>query len=117
MQILSPRQSDIVALARSEGRVTVDNLADRFAVTPQTIRKDLNELCDSGVLNRYHGGAVPASGLVNYDYEARRQLAPNASVHTSAMFEPFVENTLGRHRREHRYRKVRQLVPPSSPQG
>ena len=77
MQILSPRQSDIVALARSEGRVTVDNLADRFAVTPQTIRKDLNELCDNGVLNRYHGGAVPTSGLVNYDYEARRQLTPN----------------------------------------
>lgn len=77
MQILSPRQSDIVAIAKSESRVTVDDLAKRFAVTPQTIRKDLNELCDGGVLNRYHGGAVPASGLVNYDYEARRQLAPN----------------------------------------
>lgn len=77
MQVLSPRQSDIVALAKSEGRVTVERLAERFAVTPQTIRKDLNELCDGGVLNRYHGGAVPASSSVNYDYEARRQLAPN----------------------------------------
>ncbi|MGI9421717.1 MAG: DeoR/GlpR family DNA-binding transcription regulator [Hyphomicrobiaceae bacterium] len=75
--ILSPRQTDIVTLARSEGRVTVEGLAERFAVTPQTIRKDLNELCDSGVLNRYHGGAVPASGAVNFAYEARRQLAPD----------------------------------------
>ena len=75
--ILSPRQTDIVALARSEGRVTVDGLAERFHVTPQTIRRDLNELCDGGVLNRYHGGAVPASGAANYAYEARRQIAPD----------------------------------------
>lgn len=76
MEILTPRQSDIVALARAEGRVTVEDLAERFAVTPQTIRKDLNELCDTGVLNRFHGGAMPASGTANYGYEARRQLAP-----------------------------------------
>jgi len=74
--ILTPRQSDIVALAKAEGRVTVEALAERFAVTPQTIRKDLNELCESGVLNRYHGGAVPTSGAANYGYEARRRLAP-----------------------------------------
>jgi DeoR family glycerol-3-phosphate regulon repressor len=78
MEILSPRQSDIVALAKTEGRVTVDDLAERFGVTPQTIRKDLNDLCDRGMLARYHGGAVPASGVVNFGYEARRQLAPDA---------------------------------------
>ncbi len=77
MMMLTPRQADIAALAKSEGRVTVDDLAERFSVTPQTIRKDLNELCDSGVLNRYHGGAVPTSGTANYDYEARRRLAPD----------------------------------------
>lgn len=76
MEVLSPRQADIVALAKSEGRVTVEDLAERFSVTPQTIRRDLNELCDSGMLNRYHGGAVAASGAANYAYEARRQLAP-----------------------------------------
>lgn len=77
MEIVSPRQSEIVALAKSEGRVTVEDLAERFGVTPQTIRKDLAELCDSGVLNRYHGGAVPTSGSANYAYEARRRLAPD----------------------------------------
>ncbi len=78
MDILSPRQTDIVTLARAEGRVNVENLAERFGVTPQTIRKDLNELCDRGVLARYHGGAVPASGVANVGYEARRRLAPEA---------------------------------------
>lgn len=78
IEVLSPRQADIVALAKLEGRVNVEDLAERFGVTPQTIRKDLNDLCDRGVLARYHGGAVPASGVVNVGYEARRQLAPDA---------------------------------------
>src|SRR5215468_1006581 len=55
MDLLSPRQSDIVDLAKAEGRVSVEGLADRFSVTPQTIRKDLNDLCERGVLQRFHG--------------------------------------------------------------
>jgi DeoR family glycerol-3-phosphate regulon repressor len=76
MDLLSPRQTDIVGLAKSEGRVSVERLADLFNVTPQTIRKDLNELCERGVLQRYHGGAILASGIANFGYEARRKLAP-----------------------------------------
>ncbi|HEX6001131.1 MAG TPA: DeoR/GlpR family DNA-binding transcription regulator [Hyphomicrobiaceae bacterium] len=75
MDVLSPRQADIVELAKSEGRVSVESLAELFRVTPQTIRKDLNDLCERGVLQRYHGGAVLASGTVNVGYEARRGLA------------------------------------------
>src|SRR5262245_4625492 len=75
MDLMSPRQSDIVLLAKAEGRVSVDGLADRFNVTPQTIRKDLNDLCERGVLQRYHGGAILASGTANLGYEARRKLA------------------------------------------
>jgi DeoR family glycerol-3-phosphate regulon repressor len=75
MVALPPRQADIVALARTEGRVIVDKLADRFSVSPQTIRKDLNDLCERGVLQRFHGGAVLASGTANVGYEARRKLA------------------------------------------
>lgn len=78
MEPFSPRQLDIALLAKSEGRVTVDELAERFSVTPQTIRKDLNGLCDRGVLSRFHGGALPHSGVTNFAYEARRQLAPEA---------------------------------------
>ncbi len=69
------RQAEIVALAREAGRVTVDDLSSRFAVTPQTIRRDLNELCDGGVLTRVHGGALIASSVANLAYEARRLVA------------------------------------------
>ncbi|MFY9314740.1 MAG: DeoR/GlpR family DNA-binding transcription regulator [Burkholderiales bacterium] len=78
MPILSPRQADIVALARASGRIDVEALASHFGVTPQTIRKDLNELCDRGLLQRYHGGAMLPSGVANLDYEARRKLATDA---------------------------------------
>jgi DeoR family glycerol-3-phosphate regulon repressor len=69
---LNLRRQEILALARSQGRVNVEDLASRFEVTPQTIRKDLNELCEQRVLSRIHGGAVIASGVENVGYEARR---------------------------------------------
>ncbi|MFC5353465.1 DeoR/GlpR family DNA-binding transcription regulator [Azospirillum himalayense] len=75
MDIMTPRQTDILALARTQGRVLVDDLAARFNVTPQTIRKDLNELCDRRLLQRVHGGAVAGSGVENLGYEARRLIA------------------------------------------
>ncbi|MCB1801054.1 MAG: DeoR/GlpR transcriptional regulator [Gammaproteobacteria bacterium] len=78
MQALSPRQSEIVKLARGLGRVTVDDLTARFDVTPQTIRKDLNDLCDLGVLQRFHGGAMFAAGVANVGYESRRNTAAEA---------------------------------------
>jgi DeoR family glycerol-3-phosphate regulon repressor len=72
---LNLRRQEILALARSQGRVNVEDLASRFEVTPQTIRKDLNELCDQRLLSRIHGGAVIASGVENVGYEARRFIA------------------------------------------
>jgi DeoR family glycerol-3-phosphate regulon repressor len=72
---LSLRQQQIMDLARHSGRVLVDELASRFDVTPQTIRKDLNDLCDQRVLTRVHGGAILSSGIENVAYEARRVLA------------------------------------------
>ncbi len=71
----SPRQIEIIDLAKSEGRVLVEELAARFSVTPQTIRKDLNDLCEAKALNRIHGGAIFPSGTENVRYEARRSIA------------------------------------------
>lgn len=74
-EALAPRQADIIELARKSRRIQVEGLAAHFDVTPQTIRKDLNELCDRGFLQRVHGGAVLSSGVANFGYEARRELA------------------------------------------
>jgi DeoR family transcriptional regulator, glycerol-3-phosphate regulon repressor len=75
MTDLTSRQTDIVSQARSSGRVVVEDLAKRFDVSPQTIRKDLNDLCERHILTRVHGGAIVASGVENISYEARRFVA------------------------------------------
>ncbi len=72
MEPIPPRHSDILQYARQTGRVSVEDLSGQFDVTPQTIRKDLNDLCDRGLLQRVHGGAVLPSTVTNYGYEVRR---------------------------------------------
>jgi DeoR family transcriptional regulator, glycerol-3-phosphate regulon repressor len=74
---LSPfvRQAEILEIAKAEGRVLVDDLIIRFNVTPQTLRKDLNDLCERSLLTRIHGGAVYSSGTENMEYNQRRQIA------------------------------------------
>ncbi|MCE6949805.1 DeoR/GlpR family DNA-binding transcription regulator [Cereibacter sphaeroides] len=71
---LNFRQTEILEIARSEGRVIVEQLAERFAVTLQTIRRDLTELADAGLLDRVHGGAVLRTGVSNIGYEERRRM-------------------------------------------
>ncbi len=75
LMYLAPRHSEIVELAKTEGRVLVDDLASRFEVTPQTIRKDLNDLCERQLLTRIHGGAVIPSSTQNMEYAQRGKIA------------------------------------------
>ena len=72
---MTARQIEILDRARADGRVGVDHLATAYSVTPQTIRRDLNDLCARGLLSRVHGGAMPANSVSNVAYEDRRGLA------------------------------------------
>jgi DeoR family transcriptional regulator, glycerol-3-phosphate regulon repressor len=72
---VSARQQEILDRAKADGRVLVEDLAQHFGVTPQTIRKDLNDLCDLRQLVRIHGGASLPSGNENLEYEKRRLIA------------------------------------------
>ena len=78
--MLTERLNEIVELARQTGRVTVEDLAERFNVTPQTIRKDLNDLCSRRLLARTHGGAILSSGIENLKYDARRLIASDEKI-------------------------------------
>src|SRR3546814_10629054 len=77
---LNQRQEQIIALVRERGFVAIEALADHFAVTPQTIRRDINELCDLGLLRRYHGGAGLPSSVANLAYQTRPGLRDRKSV-------------------------------------
>jgi len=72
------RQPDILEIARTEGKVMVEDLAERFDVTVQTIRRDLTELANAGKLERVHGGAILPSGVTNIIYDERRRLNEDA---------------------------------------
>jgi DeoR family glycerol-3-phosphate regulon repressor len=72
------RLPEILEIARVEGKVTVEGLAERLAVTAQTIRRDLTELAEAGKLERVHGGAILRSGTRNIAYRERRALNAEA---------------------------------------
>jgi DeoR family transcriptional regulator, glycerol-3-phosphate regulon repressor len=89
---LTHRQSEILNLARASGRVMVEDLARRFEVSAQTIRKDLNDLCEQRLLTRIHGGAIIASGVENLAYEARRFVAADEKKAIGAAAAELIPN-------------------------
>lgn len=56
------RKRKILEKVVRERRVVVSELSRQFAVTEETIRRDLNELDRAGLVSRTHGGAIPRSG-------------------------------------------------------
>lgn len=66
------RQDLIMELIQQNGFVTTEQLVDQFKVTPQTIRRDLNDLASQKKLRRHHGGAGIDSSTVNTAYQARK---------------------------------------------
>lgn len=69
------RRAQILDYMRRKGRVSVDELADRFATTPQTIRKDLSVLAAEGRVLRFHGGASLLAGTEYVRFDIRQQIA------------------------------------------
>jgi DeoR family transcriptional regulator, fructose operon transcriptional repressor len=57
------RIKEIVGLLNADSSVSVAELADRFGVSRATIRRDLNKLFESGVLERTYGGAIKSNPL------------------------------------------------------
>jgi len=69
---LNQRQEEILDLVRRQGFVGIDALAGHFSVTQQTIRRDINQLCEQALLRRYHGGAGLPSSVENLSYRSRQ---------------------------------------------
>jgi len=71
---ISSRQHLIMDYIREHGSVQVDQLSSHLRVTPQTIRRDLNQLYEQQLLQRVHGGAVVKDNVENLGYGARKIL-------------------------------------------
>lgn len=66
------RQALILKKIQQSGFVTIDELVNHFKVTPQTVRRDLNQLAKVQKISRLHGGAAIESSTVNTDYQTRK---------------------------------------------
>ena len=75
---IEDRHNRIVEQVRGAGRVLVAELAERFDVTPETIRRDLTALDRCGALRKVHGGAIPASALPETGVTQREQVNTSA---------------------------------------
>lgn len=90
------RRRQIASLTAVEGRVSVTELALRFDVTAETIRRDLASLHDEGAVHRVHGGAVANQSFRSAELplDARQRAsssAKNAIAEAALRFVPEAE--------------------------
>src|SRR3954463_2772031 len=91
LKTVSSRQAYILEIVSDEGFASIEQLATRFDVTQQTIRRVVNALCDQGLLRRMHGGVSLPVQSQNLAYGSRQGLNAEAKrriAHATASFIP-----------------------------
>ena len=61
------RQQEMARRVAEHGRLSVNELADLYAITTETVRRDLTALEALGLVRRVHGGAIPAGTLTTLE--------------------------------------------------
>ncbi|MGL4434857.1 MAG: DeoR/GlpR family DNA-binding transcription regulator [Giesbergeria sp.] len=87
---LGERERHIIDLVRRQGHTGIDALARRFEVTPQTIRRCVNSLCEQGHLRRVHGGVDLPALHANLPYKRRQVQHLQAKQRIAAAVAAFV---------------------------
>lgn len=74
------RQQAMVRLVTDRRRLSVTALAEEYAVTTETVRRDLSQLERLGLLRRVHGGAVPPGSLSTIESELDERATINTDL-------------------------------------
>lgn len=76
------RQQYLMKVAQKDGFVSISKTAEKFGVSVETIRRDINELCRKNQLKKVHGGAAPIKSPIWRDssFAARTQQITPAKV-------------------------------------
>ncbi len=74
------RKAKLVAYVAEAEQVTVAQLAERFDVSTDTVRRDLQQLHDEGLVVRTHGGAVSVTAIASTE----KKLDVRMQIHTDA---------------------------------
>jgi DeoR/GlpR family transcriptional regulator of sugar metabolism len=88
------RKAELAAYVAERGEVTVSALAARFGVSADTVRRDLDQLDNEGLLIRTHGGAVSAHALPRPDtgLDVRLRIQVEAKETIGALAAQLVED-------------------------
>lgn len=70
-ELPSLRRQKILLILERDGKVMASELSQHFAVSEDTIRRDLAELDNAGLVQRVHGGALPRPKDTGKDYFTR----------------------------------------------
>lgn len=73
MYLIDERRKLILDDIISAGTVYVSDLAKKYAVTYETIRKDLTHLEQRGLLIKSHGGATLKQGAIEHSFKVRER--------------------------------------------
>jgi len=88
----SKRQASILQMVDEFGFVATEAMVTEFNVTPQTIRRDLNELSEHALLSRFHGGAGQVKSAENPPYKDRLQTGVEAKRKIAAATAALIPN-------------------------
>jgi DeoR/GlpR family transcriptional regulator of sugar metabolism len=73
------RKQQILAILKRQGQVIAKDVAESMSVSEDTIRRDLREMAQEGLLQRVHGGALPASPAIA-DFAGRELLTAEGKI-------------------------------------
>ena len=71
------RRRHLLSLLSSEGKLVITELSRRLSISGDTLRRDLQELSEAGLVQRVHGGALPLAPSPA-PYAARRETSLTA---------------------------------------
>ena len=71
--LTAERRQLILERLRQDGKVVSVELSARLGLSEDTIRRDLRELAAAGLLQRVHGGALPASPATRPFFDRQQQ--------------------------------------------
>src|ERR1700761_7963768 len=73
------RKQQILSILKSQGQVIAKEVSQTMGVSEDTIRRDLREMAQEGLLQRVHGGALPASPAIA-DFAVREHITPEGKL-------------------------------------
>jgi DeoR/GlpR family transcriptional regulator of sugar metabolism len=71
------RKQHLLEILKRDGQIVAKSLSEQLGLSEDTIRRDLRQLAKEGLLQRVHGGALPASSAMA-PFAERQQISSDA---------------------------------------